>query len=410
MSILSMDSKDIIELLQTPIHDERKDTFGEVHTPMHLIDEILDAIPQSAFTHSEWKWLEPSAGAGNFALGLYLRLLKGLSKKIPSIEKRKRHILDNMLYLVEYNKDNVALLKKRFGTSCHIIHADFLEYSFKGLQFDGVVGNPPFQVPKKTRYKGSVGNRTLWPFFIRKILENGLLKPNRYFGFLTPSSWRRPHSKDYSLMVQDNHLHYLHIFSKKEGKTMLGVQTRFDIYVVQKGNHHKGLSTVIDEKGARHEIDLGKWPFLPNYAYAKFRKVLVPENKGIPILFDSSCYDARNLSKNKTKRNSIPVVHNITRKGLGIQYGKKRCAHLHKPKVLLNFNEKQYPVNDYLGKYGMSQLTFGIPIQSRTDGEKWIAVIESTFFQDLLKASKWSSFQTDYRMFSYFTMDKSKYR
>jgi hypothetical protein len=79
MSILSMDSKDITELLQTTIHDELKDTFGEVHTPIHLIDEILDAIPQSAFTHSEWKWLEPSAGAGNFALGLYLRLLKGLS-------------------------------------------------------------------------------------------------------------------------------------------------------------------------------------------------------------------------------------------------------------------------------------------------------------------------------------------
>lgn len=405
-----MSSKDITELLQTVIHSELKNTFGEVPTPMILIDEILDAIPKSAFTHSEWKWLEPSAGAGNFALGLYLRLLKGLSKKIPNIERRKRHILDNMLYLVEYNKDKIALLKKRFGASCHIIHADFLTHSFKGIQFDGVIGNPPFQVPKKTHYKGSAGNRTLWPFFIRKILETGLMKPDGYFGFLTPSSWRRPNSKDYSLMVQDNYLRYLHIFSKKDGKTMLGVQTRFDIYVIQTGHtHNRAHSTVIDEKGVRHEIDLGKWPFLPNYAYAKFRKILVSEDKGIRVLFDSSCYDARKLSHIKTKRSSIPVVHNITRKGLGIQYGKTKCAHLHRPKVLLNFNENQYPVNDYLGKYGMSQLTFGIPIESRTEGDQWIRVIQSPFFQEILKASKWSSFQTDYRMFSYFTTDKNKY-
>jgi hypothetical protein len=405
-----MSELQIMELFQSSvIHNTRKDRFGEVHTPAFLITEILDAIPASAYTHTEWKWLEPAAGTGHFFLLLYLRLLKGLVLAIPNIEKRKTHIIENMLYMVEYNAKNVEILKHRFGKKCHIIHADFLQHDFGGVQFDGVLGNPPFQISKVGVYKGSAGNRTLWTSFIKKILETHMIKQHGYFGFLTPSSWRRPENSLYRLMVQDNHLRYLHIFSKKQGKEILHVQTRFDIYVIQQGATTK-KSRIIDEIGDRHSIYLGEWPFLPNYAYDKFKQIMVTKEKGIPIIFDSSCYDARKLSKTRSKRKNIPVVHNITRKGLGIYYGFDNCKELLVPKVLLNFNEKQYPVNDYLGKYGMSQLTFGIPIQSKTDGNQWIDVIQSTFFQDLLKASKWNSFQTDYRMFSYFTRDKTKYR
>lgn len=409
MSILSMSEPEIRDLLNTYIlHDARKDKYGEVHTPSFLIEEILDAIPPTAYTHSDWKWLEPSAGTGHFFILLYLRLLKGLEKTFPNIEIRKRHIVENMFYMVEYNAKNVKILKERFGDKCHITHGDFLKHDFAGCQFEGVLGNPPFQVSKSEVYKGSAGNRTLWNAFVRKILTNDLMKPHGYFGFLTPASWRRPDNGLYKLMVQDNHLRYLRIFSKKQGMDILHVQTRFDIYVIQEGSRQK-VSKIIDETGIRHDLDLKMWPFLPNYAYDKFRKVLVSKDDGIPILFDSSCYDARKLSKTKTKRRSVPVVHNITRKGLGVYYGLKSCGHLLTPKVLLNFNEKQYPVNDHLGKYGMSQLTFGIPIQSKRDGDQWIDVIQTPFFQDLLKASKWGSFQTDYRMFYYFTQDKTKY-
>ena len=76
------------------------------------------------------------------------------------------------------------------------------------------------------------------------------------------------------------------------------------------------------------------------------------------------------------------------------------------PKVLLNFNEKQYPYNDYKGEYGMSQLTFGIPIQSKKEGDKWIHALTSPRFENILEATKWGSFQTDYRMFYYFDPQK----
>ena len=104
------------------------------------------------------------------------------------------------------------------------------------------------------------------------------------------------------------------------------------------------------------------------------------------------------------------MVHNITQKGLGIRFAKeKKNAQIGVPKVLLNFNEQQYPYNDYRGEYGMSQLTFGIPIKSKKEGEQWISVIQSPTFKEILRATKWGAFQTDYRMFKYFTPELNKY-
>jgi len=411
MSIRNMSNDEIESLLQTSILDDgRKNKYAEVMTPLFLVEEILDQIPYSAYSHPNWKWLDPAAGTGHFFLILYLRLLKGLVKQIPDEAKRKAHILENMLYMVELNGKNVTTLKKRFGEKCHIYHGDFLTHDFRNTTFEGILGNPPFQVSKSEVYKGSVGNRVLWTLFIKNVLENQLLKPKGYLGFITPSSWRRPEHALYKPMVQENYLRYLHIYSKKDGMKVLGVQTRFDVYVIQKENPSKRKSVIVDEKGVHHSFSMIQWPFLPNSHYDSFRKIMVPKEDGLDILFDSSCYDARKLKKRKSKKNSVPVVHNITRKGLGVYYGNKKCVHLHKPKLLLNFNEKQYPVIDALGKYGMSQLTFGIPIASKHGGEQWKEFIESPFFQDILEASKWNSFQTDYRMFSYFSKDKEKYR
>ena len=411
MSLYEIQEKDIYELFDKHLMNEKnKDKYGEVFTPRPLIEEILNKIPKSCYSHPHWKWLDPAAGTGHFFLLLFLRLMKGLAKAIPQVQKRKAHILENMFVMVEYNKTNVQTLKKLFGPKCQIISGNFLTQKFAPHSFDGILGNPPFQVSKKESYKGSAGNRTLWDLFLKKILETPLLKPHGYLGFLTPSSWRRPESKIYSMILQDYSLRYLRIYGKEDGVKKLGAQTRFDVYVLH-GSPSKKNSVLIDEKGKKHTLDIHKWPFLPNYNYHKFRKVLVSKkSEGIPILFDSSCYYAQKLSKNKSKKHKISVVHNITRKGLGLRYASKKCPHLHKPKVLLNFNEKQYPVNDYLGKYGMSQITFGIPITSKHEGEQWIKVIESPFFQELLEASKWNSFQTDYRMFSYFSKNKDRYK
>jgi hypothetical protein len=207
-----------------------------------------------------------------------------------------------------------------------------------------------------------------------------------------------------------NMLTYLHIYGKNAGKEYFGVQSRFDIYVLCTKQSQKGKDCpwIIDELGVRHtDIRVRSWPFIPNYAFREIRALLLPASAPRqPVIYHASLYDSRKLHATTTKKYTYPVVHTLTQEGMGLRYAATRDSrHFGVSKVILNFNEKQYPVNDYEGKYGMSQLSFGLPIQSRAQGDRIVACINSPRFQRILKATKWASYQTDYRMFEHFRLN-----
>jgi len=57
----------------------------------------------------------------------------------------------------------------------------------------------------------------------------------------------------------------------------------------------------------------------------------------------------------------------------------------------------------------MSQLSFGIPISSKKEGDAILKAVGTEKFKELIKATKWSTYNTDYRMFRYFKKDFYKY-
>jgi len=382
-----------------------KNKFGEVNTPVVLINELLDNLPKNIWTNPNLTWLDPAAGTGNFIMMIYYRLFLGLAKHFPNKQARHKHIVEKMLYMVEINKESANKLSKLFvqdnNIQSNIFIHDFLTINNANRfleKYDIIIGNPPYQITKKNKYIGSAGNKTLWDKFIFKSLS--LLQTDGLLAFITPNSWRRPESKLYEIMTKENQLLFLHIYSKRDGLNLFGAQTRFDSYIIQKTNSlHVSSVFLIDEKNIIHkDFDIASWPFLPNYNFANIKKLLVrPGEQGYDVIYDSSMYDARKLSKNKTKKFKYPIVHTITKKGLGLRYSQKRPQK--KAKVLLNFNEIQYPYNDYRGEYGMSQLTFGLPIKSKGEGDKIVKMINSPEFKEIIKATKWTSFQTDYRLF-----------
>ena len=449
--IFQMSDQDLKQLLEShlSIKTLEKDHFGEVMTPLSLIDEMLDALPSDVWLNPDLKWLDPAAGIGNFPIMIYQRLFHSLKNKIPNDQERKKHIVKNMLYMVEINPQNVKEARRIFGPDAHISLADFLNDpdkwradfansftkdpelsrsptltfgswlaptggdAFGGGGFDIILGNPPFQKTKNATYDGGAGKRTLWDKFMMAAIEGSLLKEGGYLAFLTPAGWRRPKNSLYDLATRQNKLLYLHVYGKSDGKRLFGVGTRFDIYVIVKGTQGtQSNPTIIDELGQTHKnINVVEWPFLPNYNFDNIRKILVDpkKKKGINVIFSSSDNDARKLSKEKTDAFQYPIVHGITQKGLGLRYAsRKNEDQFGVPKVLLNFNERQYPYNDFAGEYGMSQLTFGIPIQTQLEGEQWIRTINSSFFQEIIRATKWGTFQTDYRMFRYFDSELYK--
>ena len=87
-----------VELLKF-IHDclkpkelEKKE-FGEVFTPIPLINEMLDKLPIEVWKNPELKWLDPANGMGNFMIIVYFRLFEGLKDVIIDDKLRKIHIL-----------------------------------------------------------------------------------------------------------------------------------------------------------------------------------------------------------------------------------------------------------------------------------------------------------------------------
>ena len=57
----------------------------------------------------------------------------------------------------------------------------------------------------------------------------------------------------------------------------------------------------------------------------------------------------------------------------------------------------------------MSQITFGIPITSKKQGDDIVKAINTDAFKEVIKSTKWGAFQTDWRMFKYFKPDFYKY-
>ena len=414
-----------------PVRKKEKDKFGEVFTPLLLINELLYNIPLTVWKNPEAKWLDPANGIGNFFMMVYQKLME----ELPDIynkngiyyatkKEKGNHIIQNMLYMIEINPNNVKISQQIFGPNANICCCDFLEeekwrsqfFENKNEQllFDVIVCNPPFQMEQQGERKGAHGNKTLWDKFVIKSLI--LLKDNGFLAFINPSSWRRPENNLYNIMTKENQLLYLHIFGEKQTLQLFNVLQRVDLYVIKKKPKYQN-SIIIDELGNKRELNLSDWEFLPNYNFDNIKRILKNGNNkntndGIEILYNSTLYERRKpyVKEEKTEKYKYPIVHSINKKGIIFSYtDEKTRGHFGRSKVILGLGRNQYPVNDYDGKYGMSLLTFGIPITSKKQGDDIVKAINTNEFKEIIKATKWTAFQTDWRMFKYFKPDFYKH-
>lgn len=82
----------------------------EVFTPRNTCEMILDSLPEEVWHNPNYKWLNPATKNGIFEREIALRLDEGLKEIIPDIEKRRKHILQNMIFSIGQTRftSNVA--------------------------------------------------------------------------------------------------------------------------------------------------------------------------------------------------------------------------------------------------------------------------------------------------------------
>ena len=426
------------------IRQTEKDRFGEVFTPPALINAMLDKLPPSVWTDPAKKWLDPAAGFGNFLSVVYQRLMKSLEYAFPEPPQRRRHILTQMLYMVEYNPESCARIRENpmffsNGDSANLLCCSFLDpfdptTTFADgppLQFDIIVGNPPFNADQTHEGKKG-GGSNLWPKFVEKSLgnkESTLLKPDGYLLFVHPALWRKPPSNRsevgtlFNKMAHENHMLYLEIHSKLDGKRDFGVQTRYDYYVIQKRppSQERGYMTRIkDQTGRiRESVDLANWRFfLPNHSFEIIEPLLLSSDGDSIVLFSRCQYgsDQDWVSDKQDERHIYPVVHSTPNGGARILWSSKnntattveqneRIPMFGVPKVIFGESGINDVILDNDGKYGMTQGAIGLKIQIERDGPTMKKALESAMFNRILDAMSFSNFRIDWRMFLHFRPD-----
>ncbi len=96
------------------VSETEKKKFGEVMTPIWLVEEMLNKLPEEVWSNPHLKWLDPANGVGVFPSVIVNRLMVGLQDFIEDDEQRYKHIVENMLYVCELQKKNMFLFLTTF--------------------------------------------------------------------------------------------------------------------------------------------------------------------------------------------------------------------------------------------------------------------------------------------------------
>jgi 16S rRNA G966 N2-methylase RsmD len=405
--------KELLELIAECLKpkDVEKKQFGEVFTPMKLVNEMLDKLPIEVWTNKKFKWLDPCCGMGNFPIAVYLRLMEGLKDKIKDDKKRKKHILENMLYMCELNKKNVLICNQIFDINnqykLNIYEGDSLKLDYNekfGIeQFDIIVGNPPYQKENKKNNsaRGGTNNNLYLEFVNNSIL---LLKNNGYLLFIHPLNWRKIGSKIFTEFIKRN-IHYLKL--NYGGNFFENISVKTDYYVLKNSNdeNYKSIIEYVNNKeNIISSVILSKTlKFIPNMFNSHINSILNKINlygKQYECIISSDCHKIRpHVKKNKNELFKYPLFNTS---GNPYEYfSSKPHKTQYLKKNILSNSGKLSPFYDN-GNLGTTQDSMYILVNSKEEGDIIIDTINSELFIFLIQICQWGNFRNEALLFTYF--------
>jgi len=404
--------RQLIEKHFIPTNDEKKQN-AEVPTPVKLVDEILQSIPLD-FWKKPQKVFEPCCGKGNFVLGIFDKFYKGLELMYPDEIERCRVIITECIYYADLTALNVfittEIMKCHVQSYCGLDELDFEFNNYTGNtleidvysiwkinNFDAVIGNPPYQPPSNDKKGGT----SIWNEFVSLSLSK-LLKEGGYLVFVHPALWRKPDNKLRDEMFSKQ-IHYLSIHNKVEGNKLFGATTRFDYYLLENTPTYKNTRVIFEDKKEYDILITKELPFIPNFGWSLFDKVFKKlNNNGIMTSGDSDCHTSRPyVSKIKTNEYKYELLNSISKtKGKTFCYSSRPHKVQNNKKVLFSNGETIVPFYDN-GELGITQGGLYTIVNDENEGKKLVEYLNSNLIVYLIKATKWSNFETCKQLFWY---------
>jgi hypothetical protein len=364
-----------------PIKSNEKSEFGEVFTPISMIETLYERFPKNIWSNENFTWLDPAGGIGNFPLVLFFWLMNGLRLKIKDETKRAKHIIEKMIFISEINSKNVEICKKIFKTispdaKLNIFKGDFLKLSESTRdlnwpqKFNCVIGNPPYNIGGT----GLEGSKRTHIIFTEHALN--LLEKNGYLSYICPPSYRESDSPMNELFKKANgHFVFIKIYGAQETAKLFHIQGRVDGFIFQKD---KSGSTIIDDEydEISENININLDVNIPNFGFSIFKKL----NDKVKKLGHIKAF--RNTEMSSIKANTFgcngknKVLHLIVEKGKRVFKTVKKHSLTSIPKLLVNGLGVPYVFYDGKGEYGPSQS----PVIILKPSKNIVNFINSDFF------------------------------
>jgi superfamily II DNA or RNA helicase len=408
------DQKEVLQFIEENLmpKKEQKDSRGEVFTPLEVVEDMLNKLPEDVWKHPEYKWLDPANGIGNFPVVAFAKLDIGLSDWEKDANKRRKHIIENMLYMCELDSTNVELSKKLLlkmcggGLDCklNVIEGDsllltdeVLKERFGVNRFDVIMGNPPYNSKGVNK-----GGGTVWPKFVKRAFE--LVKENGYITFVHPPGWRKfydPEDRDNQGKIWNNIRNrgwsLLHI-NINDKPRFVSTNVITDYYVIKAGKSDKLTSYDISTLGVKSSgsVELN-FQFIPNVITEEtisiIKKLFAADGNPIKIVYNQS-FKPTIDDKNP---DGVPHYHFTNRTGEKQIYYKKypeTPEYINNPKVIMTM-KAGYEKGRLFAFYeetpmGTTNNSMYMLVNSAEEGNKITEFLNSDIVTFLMKITQYS--------------------
>jgi tRNA1(Val) A37 N6-methylase TrmN6 len=398
--------KDIYKYLDNYINtDDNKKQKGEVFTPTYHIEKQLNEVPIYRITD---KVLDSGSGIGSYSLVLFFKLFNYFKNDIPDDEERKKHIIENMLYLCELDDTNIKvtlnLFKKIGDYKVNIYKGDYLKLDIENewgiSKFNIIMGNPPYQKSNNVNNKARGGtNNNLYLEFISKSLN--ILSEDGYLTYIHPLNWRKIGSVYLKEFLERN-LIFLALNTNE--KLFKNTSVKTDYYVLQNNKEYNYTKILYKYKNNifNSYVKLDKrLEFIPNVYNSIIQDILLKINSGVHYKcnISSYCHKVRDHVKDYSSNIYKYPLYNTSGNPFKYFSSKQHIDQLKKKVIMSNSGKLGVFYDD--GKLGTTQDSMYILVENEIEGNNIVNILSSNVFKFLLDICQWGNFRNESKLIEY---------